>query len=84
MALRNALVKDPFLKVLVMEGYYDLATPFLAARYTMDHLNLTTQLRENISYAYYDSGHMVYLNAKALEKMHNDFVNFIDKTLPTQ
>src|SRR6266542_4238265 len=39
-ALRRAVVKDPFLKVLVMEGYYDLACPYYAANYTVDHLNL--------------------------------------------
>jgi carboxypeptidase C (cathepsin A) len=81
-ALRSALVKDPYLKVLVMEGYYDLATPFLAANYTMDHMNLTPQLRKNISYATYDSGHMVYLQMKSLEKMHNDFTSFIQATIP--
>jgi carboxypeptidase C (cathepsin A) len=81
-ALRSALVKDPYLKVLVMEGYYDLATPFLAANYTMDHMNLTPPLRKNISYATYDSGHMVYLQMKSLEKMHNDFTSFIQATTP--
>ncbi len=79
-ALRSAMVKDPHLKVLIMEGYYDLATPFLAARYTIDHMNLTPQLRRNISYAMYDAGHMMYLQMKSLEKMHSDFSGFIDTT----
>jgi len=81
-ALRQAIVKNPFLKVLVMEGYYDLATPFLAADYTMNHLDLTAQYRKNISIATYDSGHMVYLNSAAHPKMKQDFVNFMDSTLP--
>ena len=81
-ALRSAMVKDPYLKVLVMEGYYDLATPFLAAQYTMDHLDLTPGLRKNFSYTYYDSGHMVYLDQKAHDKMHNDYVQFVESTLP--
>jgi len=81
-ALRQAIVKNPFLKVLVMEGYYDLATPFLAADYTMNHLDLTAQYHKNISTATYDSGHMVYLNSAAHPKMKQDFVNFIDSTLP--
>jgi len=81
-ALRSAMVKDPYLKVLVMQGYYDLATPFLAAKYTMDHMNLTPQLRENISYATYEAGHMVYVQQKSLEKMHKDVTAFIDATAP--
>ena len=50
-ALRQAIVKNPYLKVLVMEGFYDLATPFYAADYTVDHLNLGPQYRKNISFA---------------------------------
>lgn len=81
-ALRSAMIKDPYLKVLVMEGYYDLATPFLAAQYTMDHLDITPNLRKNLSYTYYDSGHMVYLDSKAHDKMHNDYVKFVEENLP--
>ena len=44
-------MKNPYLKVLVMEGFYDLATPFYAADYTIDHLNLPPQYRKNISFA---------------------------------
>jgi carboxypeptidase C (cathepsin A) len=79
-ALRQAIVKDPFLKVLVMEGYYDLATPFVAADYTMDHLDLTPQYHKNISFATYESGHMVYLDQAAHAKMKKDFADFIDAT----
>lgn len=81
-ALRQAIVKNPFLKVLVMEGYYDLATPFLAVNYTMNHLDLTAQYHKNISTATYQSGHMVYLNSTEHPKMKQDFVNFIDATMP--
>ena len=79
-ALRKALVRDPYLKVLVMEGYYDLATPFFGADYTMDHLNLPADYRKNISYATYDSGHMVYLDSKSHAKLKQDWDNFIDAT----
>jgi len=77
-ALRQAIVKNPYLKIFVMEGYYDLATPYLAANYTMDHLNLPDAYRKNISYATYDSGHMVYLNTPSLKKMHDDVDNFMN------
>ncbi|HEX8894073.1 MAG TPA: peptidase S10 [Terriglobales bacterium] len=81
-ALRSAMIKDPYLKVLVMEGDYDLATPFLAAQYTMDHLNITPEMHKNISYDYYASGHMVYLDSKAHDKMHRDYTNFVNSNLP--
>lgn len=79
--LRSAMVKNKWLKVLVMEAYYDLATPYFAATYTMDHLNLPEEYRKNISYATYDSGHMVYLREAGLVKMKKDFASFIDETL---
>ncbi|HEU5451293.1 MAG TPA: peptidase S10, partial [Terriglobales bacterium] len=61
---------------------YDLATPFLGANYTMDHLDLLPQFRKNISYATYYSGHMVYLDQKSHDKMKQDYENFIDQTMP--
>ena len=81
-ALRAALVKNPYLKVLVMEGFYDLATPFYAADYSMDHLDLAPAYRKNISFATYPSGHMVYVEASSHAKMKSDQASFMDKCLP--
>ncbi len=80
-ALRQAIVKNPYLKVLVMEGFYDLATPFYAADYTIDHLNLSPQYRKNISFATYEAGHMVYLPTDGLKKLKIDEAGFMDKSL---
>jgi carboxypeptidase C (cathepsin A) len=79
--LRSALIKNPYMKVLVMEGYYDLATPFAAANWTMDHLDLDAKYRQNISYATYGAGHMVYIDRAEHDKMKKDLVDFMDKCL---
>lgn len=80
--LRAAIIKNPYMKVLVMEGYYDLATPFAAANWTMDHLDLTPQFRQNISYATYNAGHMVYIDRAEHNRMKKDLVDFMEKCLP--
>jgi carboxypeptidase C (cathepsin A) len=77
-ALREAMTKNAYTKILFMEGFYDLATPYYAADYTVDHLNLPANLRKNIAFATYDSGHMVYLGMDQLAKMKRDVAGFID------
>ncbi|HLW52295.1 MAG TPA: peptidase S10 [Candidatus Angelobacter sp.] len=67
--LQSAMAKNKYLKVLVMEGMYDLATPFYASAYTFQHLRLTPELRKNISFANYKGGHMVYNDATAINEM---------------
>jgi len=79
--LRAALAKNPYLKVLVMEGYYDLATPYLAANYSIDHLNLGPQLRKNIGFGTYEAGHMVYVDNTSHAKMTRDLGEFMGKCL---
>lgn len=58
--LRQAIHKNPALKVLICNGYYDLATPYFATQYTVDHLFLHPDYRSNIQQTYYKGGHMMY------------------------
>ena len=81
--LRHAIVRNPFLKILVMEGYYDLATPYYGAIFTMQHLDLPEKFRSQVSYATYDAGHMVYLPIDQLKKMKSDESKFVEGALAT-
>nr|MBA3533060.1 peptidase S10 [Ardenticatenales bacterium] len=59
--LRKAMSINPYLKVFVGNGYYDLATPYFATEYTFNHLGLDPALQQNISMRYYEAGHMMYI-----------------------
>ena len=74
--LRNALIKNPYLHVFAANGYFDLATPFYGTEYTLAHLGLPPALRPHITYGYYPSGHMVYLNGEARHAFKTDLVRF--------
>jgi carboxypeptidase C (cathepsin A) len=76
--LVQALLSNPHLQVEVENGYYDMATPFFATEYTMDHLGLPEQLQKNIRLQYYDAGHMMYLRDEDLAKLKSNIGAFID------
>jgi carboxypeptidase C (cathepsin A) len=76
--LRNALAKNPHLKIFVAYGYYDMATPFYAAHYNLHHISIDPMLLRNISTGYYEAGHMMYIDEKQLIKMRADIGKFID------
>jgi len=76
--MRAAMTQQTYLKVLVLCGYYDVATPFNGIENTVAHMNLEPPVRKNISFAYYESGHMVYIDEKAHHKLHKDVDDFIN------
>src|SRR5205085_11970265 len=74
--LRKAIVKMPRLRVMIASGYYDLATPFAVADYSVNQMPLAKDLRGNITAKYYEGGHMLYLNRSALEQLKTDLRAF--------
>ena len=78
--LAEALIKDANLKVLVLNGYYDLATPFSATEYVMTHLGVPKAAGARVSMKYYEAGHMMYVHPPSAAKMKRDLDAFIDAT----
>jgi carboxypeptidase C (cathepsin A) len=81
--LQSAMAKNKYLKVLVMEGMYDLATPFYASDYTFQHLRLNPDYRKSLTFAYFKGGHMVYNDASALKEMKRALDAWYQETLKT-
>ncbi len=78
--LASAMIYNPDLKVMLNSGYFDLATPYYAAVFTMHHLPMPDKLQSNIQYAFYDSGHMVYVHIPSLKAIHDNTAKFINST----
>ncbi len=83
-SLREALARNTGLRVFVANGYYDLATPYLATRYTFDHLDLDGDLCKRVCMCYYDAGHMMYIDKQSLHKLRKDLVAFLQGSAPVQ
>jgi carboxypeptidase C (cathepsin A) len=79
--LKNAMAKNPYMKIFLAQGYYDMATPFYAAEYTVSAMNLDPQLKRNLSFAYYEAGHMMYIEKNSLKKLKDDAAAFIQMAL---
>jgi len=71
---------NPKMKVMLAGGYYDLATPYFEGIYEMHHLPMPKSLQANISYHYYEAGHMIYVREDILKQFHNDVAAFIKAT----
>jgi carboxypeptidase C (cathepsin A) len=79
--LRKAMNINPFLKVFVANGYYDLATPFLATEYTFNHLMLPPERRADVSMTYYEAGHMMYVQQPSLSRLKGDLAAFLESAM---
>jgi carboxypeptidase C (cathepsin A) len=79
--LRRGFQLQPDLKVIVCNGYFDLATPFLATEYTFNHIPLPKAQQNNIKMTYYPSGHMIYLHKSSLEQLSEDLHAFVENSM---
>lgn len=80
-ALRDAFAKNPHMRVFVGSGYFDLATPYFATEYTLDHLGLSPELAARITKRYYRAGHMMYIDVRELAALRRDVAAFISEAL---
>ena len=80
--LRQAMAKNPFLNVMIQSGYYDGATQYFDAKYTMWQLDPSGKMKDRLSFKGYESGHMMYLRREDLKNSNDDIRDFIKKTIP--
>jgi carboxypeptidase C (cathepsin A) len=79
--LSDAFTRNPYMKLFVASGYFDLATPYFATEYTLAHLGLTPALRKNITTHHYRTGHMMYLDGAAISQLKRDVEAFIKSAM---
>lgn len=82
--LREVMTKNPYLRVFIANGLYDLATPFFATEYTFNHLGLDPTLLTHFKMTYYEAGHMMYIHRPSLIKLKKDLNAFYNETLQQQ
>jgi carboxypeptidase C (cathepsin A) len=80
-SLKEAMSRNPYLKIWVCCGYYDLATPYYAAESVVRGMNLDPAIRNNINFTFYESGHMLYIERGAREQLKNDLDQFLTGAL---
>jgi carboxypeptidase C (cathepsin A) len=79
-SFREVLSRSKGTRVLVANGYYDLATPHFATEYTFSHMGLDPEVRENVRLTYYEAGHMMYVHKPSLEQLAADLREFVAAT----
>ncbi|MDO8836783.1 MAG: hypothetical protein Q7V01_14375 [Vicinamibacterales bacterium] len=80
--LRQSMAKNPYLKVLVLCGYYDMATYVGGAEFNLTHMAYDRQITDRVSFAYYEGGHMMYTRASEHAKLKKDVAEFIQSAVP--
>lgn len=78
--LREVLSRSRGTKIFVANGYYDLATPHFATEYTVSHMGLDPEVRDNVELKYYEAGHMMYVHKPSLIQLTADLRQFIKAT----
>jgi carboxypeptidase C (cathepsin A) len=78
--LAHVMVMNPTMKVLVLQGYFDLACPYGTVEYFVDHLNVPADVRRNVSIEYFEAGHMMYVHPASMVKFKKDLAAFVDGT----
>ena len=79
--LAAALQRNPALKVLSLNGYFDLMTPFFGTEFDLAKVPLSSNSQDRIQFRYYESGHMVYVSEPALRSLRQDIAHFYDEVL---
>jgi len=77
--LRETMTRNPFLKVYIASGYFDLATPYFATEHTVAHLGIEDGLRDNLEISYFDAGHMMYVHRASIERLGTDLRSFVER-----
>jgi carboxypeptidase C (cathepsin A) len=79
--LKKAMSRNPYLKLWVCCGYYDLATPYYAAYHTLHAMQLDPTIRDNVRMTFYEAGHMIYINHPSLLQFRKDADAFMQDAL---
>jgi carboxypeptidase C (cathepsin A) len=80
-ALLDAFDKNPFMKLFVGSGFYDMATPYFATQYTLNHMGLNEKQHQSVTLGYYPAGHMMYIRDESLSQLKKDVSGFMSGTL---
>ena len=75
--LSQAMTMNPNMQVLIQQGYFDLAVPYRTIEYVVEHLDMTSALRANVHFEYYDAGHMMYVDPASMAKFKSTTAEFI-------
>src|SRR4029078_1046910 len=75
-ALRQTVSTDPYVKLFVASGFFDLATPVETVAYSVEHMRLPKEQQQNITFGHYEGGHMMYVYEPSLKKLRADLEKF--------